>query len=298
MPRFNLAQMIRRARPGLRRRVITLREIAPPAVMATDLFRSCYLPIVHAWERALPRIMAEYERTLGGMVADNAGVIRFCQAQGQIAQMITDAPADVQREIGTVEGELQRLLLELTPRLRDWALRVEGWTRGKWRGAILSATGIDIGTIIGPEDVRETVEAVIERNVALIKDVGAQAQSRIADAVFRGLNQRRTAREVAAEIREAVAMSRRRSLGIASHQMSDLSNRLADERRREAGITTWGWRHSGKLNYRPEHKARNGKVYGDTAAAAKEAGVLPPPDDRPGALPYCGCRSRSVITFD
>lgn len=277
MPRFDLAAMVRRARPGMRRRAITLREIAPPAVMATDLWHTAYRPVVQAWERALQRIMAEYERSLSAIT--------------------TDAAADLDRELGTTESELQRLLLVLTPRLRDWALRTEGWIRGKWRGAVLSATGVDLQTFIGPEDVRETIEAFIARNVSLVRDVSEQARARIADAVFRGLNQRKPAREVAAEIREAVAMGRRRALGIASHQLASLSNTLAEERRREAGLDTWMWIHSGKKNFRPEHKARNGKIYGDTAEAAKAEGVLPRPPDMPGELPYCACRSRGVIVF-
>lgn len=275
--RFSLAAMVRRIR-NLRRKAIPLRTINPPATMATDLFRAVYLPVVQAWGAAIEPIMAEYERTL--------------------VQMTTDSPADVDARIDFVDRELQRLYLELTPRLRDWVYRVERWFRGKWVGATLSATGVNIDTLIGPGDVQETLDAVIGRNVALIKDVGQQAQGRISDAVFRGLTARTPAREVAAEIREAVDMSRRRSLGIASHQLSALSESLADERRRQAGITRWGWVHSRKLRPRPEHVARDGKVYAETVAEADPPHVLPPPEDRPGQKPGCGCRSRAIVTFD
>lgn len=268
MPRFSLTSMIRRTRPGMKRRSIVLRDIIPPATMATDLFRSVYLPVIQTLERALPKILAEYERTL--------------------STMTTDSPADVDAQLSFVEQELSRLLLVLTPRLRSWALRVEAWHRGKWRGAVLAATGVDLQTMIGPSDVAETLETVIARNVALVKDVGRQAQARISDAVFRGLTERRPARDVAKDIREAVAMGRRRSIGIASDQLSKVSSSLASERRREAGIDKWKWRSSHKLHFRPEHAARDGKVYTDKTA----------PADLPGRLPYCGCREQAVVDLD
>lgn len=265
--RYDLRAMILRQR-AVRRRKIVLREIAPPAVMATNLYRAAYEPVSALWQSRMDRIMAAFAATL--------------------SEVTTDSAADVQREIDDAASEFQRLLLELVPALRDWAIRMEEWVRGRWRGAVLSATGVDLGTFIGPQDARETIETFIARNTALLKDVSAQGQGRISDAVFRGLNQRKPAREVAAEFREAVAMSRRRSMGIASHQLSDLSNRLADERRREAGLDEYKWRHSGKLNGRPEHKARDGKTYSDAN----------PPPTLAGEEPYCGCRTQAVISFD
>lgn len=265
--RYSLAAMTRRTR-NPRRSAIVLRDIVPPATLATDLFRSAFLPVIQTWEAAIPAIVAEYERTLSAMT--------------------TDAPADVEAQLSFVEQEVNRLLLVLTPRLRDWALRVERWQRGKWRGAVLSATGVDLQTLIGPEDVRETLETTINWNVALVKDVSAQAQQRISNAVFSGLNERKPSREVAKEIREATGMARRRSINIASDQLSKVTSALADERRREAGIDTWKWHHSGKLHPRAEHQARNGKEYTDATA----------PADLPGRLPFCGCRSQAVLTFD
>ncbi len=265
--KFSLAAMIRRFR-NPRRRQIPIRDIVPPAVLATNLYRACYLPVVQAWERVAPRILAEYERTL--------------------AAMTTDSPADLEGEIGTVEAELDRLFLELTPRLRDWVARIERWHRGKWRGAVLSASGVDLETMIGGSDVAETLDTLIGRNVGLVKDVSAQARGRIADSVFRGLTSRTPAREVAREIREAVGMARDRAIRIASDQLTKATSALDGERMRQAGIEKWKWVHSGKLHARPEHMARNGRIYS----------FANPPADMPGQLPYCGCRKLAVVEFD
>lgn len=273
--------MTRRVR-NVRRPTIVLRDIVPPAVLASDLFRQVYLPIVQGWSSGAERIIAEYERTL--------------------SQLTTDSPADVEQELNEISAALSMLVPVLTPQLRRWAFRTEAWFRGRWRGAVLSATGVDLQTIIGPEAARETLETIIAWNTSLIRDVNDQARQRIGNAVFDGLRNRTPVREVAKAIREAVAMSRRRSVGIASDQLSKLTSALADERRREAGLPDWEWIHSQKKHPREDHVARNGYYYTDDPARVGETvsgkKLMAPPQDRPGQLPYCGCRSRSVISFD
>lgn len=279
MPRYSLADLARRANPGMRRKAILLRDVAPPAVMATNLFRAVYAPVIATWTAALPRIEAEYERTLSSMT--------------------TDSPADVQAEVDSAASALQRLVLTLTPQVRNWALRVEAWHRNRWRGAVLSATGVDLATMIGPEGVAAALETHIEWNTALIRDVSDQIRQRVGNAVFDGLRNRTPAREVAKSINEAVGLGKARSQRIASDQLQKLTSALADERRREAGITAWEWVHSRKLHPRARHVERNGNYYTDDPTAVGESingkTLHAPPDDRPGQLPWCGCRARSVI---
>lgn len=271
--RYSLAEMVRRTRKT-RRKSITLRPITAPATMASDLFASSYSPIVKAWEAALPDILAAYERALSAMTRDS--------------------PAEVGAVMQVTENDLTRLVLSIRLRLERWAGRLEAYQRSKWRGAVLTATGIDVSTMIGPADQRMTMAAAVERNVGLVRSVSEQTRQRIGEAVFRGLQKRAPAAEVAKEIREATGMARRRALRVAADQTVKLASALNEERRREAGISTWEWLASGKTNYRPEHKARNGKRYDDDATS----GVNKPPAERPGELPWCGCTSRAVLSLD
>lgn len=257
--------MARRA--GIRRKAVTLRAIGPTRARQQDLAR-IYLKVPAAWLEALGPILDEYARTL--------------------AAVTTDSAADIEREIGLAELALQRLVLRLSADLRRWVLDMEEWHRGQWVGAVLSATGIDLSTILSPSDMRETVEAVLARNVALVKDLSAEAQGRIADAVFRGVNQRTPVREVAKELREAVGLSRKRAVRIAAHQSSNLTAELDTARMMESGVQEWIWRSSGKINYRPEHRARDGKIYTWENS----------PKDMPGVLWNCGCRKMAHISLD
>jgi SPP1 gp7 family putative phage head morphogenesis protein len=271
--RYDLRALTRRSNPGIRRKTIVFRPIVAPGVLATDLYRAAYAPVIAAWTSALEPIMSAYERTL--------------------AQLTQDSPADVGAVVATSEGGVAALLITLRLRLEEWAARIERWQRGKWRSAVLIATKVDVETLIGAGDMRAPMSAAVERNVSLVKSVSEQARSRIADSVFRGLQNRTPARDVAKEIREAVDMSRRRALNIAADQTVKLTSALNDERRREAGLMAWQWEHSDKLRPRPEHVARDGKRYSDDPADG-----APPPNDRPGELPFCGCTSRAVLSLD
>lgn len=281
--RFSLADLARRQR-NIRRSAIVLPDIRPPATLATNLYRAAYQPVIALWTNALPGIVVEYERTL--------------------SQLTTDAPVDIQARLDAAASEFERLFILLSAGLREWAVRTETWQRGRWRGAVLSATGIDLATLIGPADVRQTVDATIQWNVSLIRDVSAEAQRRIANAVFAAVNERKPARELAAELREAVAMSRRRSVAIAADQTSKLTSALADERRRQAGIDVQRWRHSGKSHPRVRHQDRDGKLYSESAARVgtevrgQSVQAMPEASDLPGRPPFCGCRFQGVVVFD
>jgi SPP1 gp7 family putative phage head morphogenesis protein len=264
--RIPLARMIAKSRPRKRRYV--LRPVVVPSTLATDLFNSGYSAVVAAWADLIPTLTATYERTL--------------------AEMQTDAPADATADISAVERRIAAAMLTIRVRLERWAKSVEVLHRKKWRAAVLTATGVDLDTMLGSQTARMSLEAVIERNMALVSSVSDQARTRMADAVFRGFRARKSAADIARELRAAVEMSRARALRIAAHQTRALASELDQERRREAGIDQWKWIHSGKVHFRPEHKARDGNIYTDEDA----------PEDTPGELPGCGCTSAAVLDID
>ncbi len=271
-----------RANPGRRKRAVVIRDTPLPAMLATDLFQSSYRPVLSLIDRYAGLANAEYARSLSAL--------------------ITDSGDDFTNIFERMGQELASLVLLLRPAMRDWTIRVERRSRDAWRGAVLAATNVDLQTMLGPEDVAQTLETTLNWNVALVRDIGDQARQRISSAVFSGLTNRTPAREVAKQIRESTGMARDRSLRVASDQLSKITSSLADERRRAAGISTWEWVHSQKAHPRAAHVARNGHIYSDDKADI--GGVIdgktvePVPPTRPGQEPYCGCRARSVISFD
>lgn len=265
--KYDLKTMVQRGKKT-RRKSITFRPIIAPATFASDLYTKGYAPVISAWEQSIPAIMAEYERALSSLTSDS--------------------PEQIGVRIDEIERDVSAVFFRIRLALGAWSAHVEAWQRGKWRGAILTATGIDVGTLIGAGDMRGPVSASIERNVGLVKSVSDQTRQRISQHVFDGLRKRTPAREVAASIREATGMGKRRSLNIASDQLTKLSSELAAERRREAGLSAWEWKSSHKVNYRPEHQARDGKRYTDDN----------PPATLPGEEINCGCTEQAVLDLD
>ncbi len=279
--KYDLKAMIQRS-AKVRRKAIVIRDTPMPAVLASDLYAAGYKPVLALIDRYAAIVNAEYQRSLSAL--------------------ITDSGDDLTNIFERMGQELASLVLLLRPAMRDWTIRVENRSRAAWRGAVLSATNVDLQTMLGPEDVAQTLETTIAWNVALVRDVGEQARQKISSAVFSGLTNRTPARDVAKEIRTATGFARDRSLRIASDQLSRVSSTLADERRRAAGISTWEWIHSAKLHPRLAHIARNGHVYSDDKEDVgkmingKTVEAVPP--TRPGQEIACGCRARSVISFE
>lgn len=237
-----------------------------------------YAEIVLVWQQGIASIIAGYE-------------------QEQRKDIVHDSADDVKRLIELVALETNRAMVRISGRLRDWARGVEKFHRETWADGVLSATGVRLDTILNEHDVTETVEAVIARNVELIRDIDTQARGRIADIVFRGLTARLSAREVGNEIEEAVDMSRKRARNIARDQAVKIASALDQARQEEAGLQHFIWRHSGKLHFRPEHKARNGILY-KWRKSAPDPGRDPPEGDMPGYRPYCGCIAQGVLVID
>ncbi len=258
---FDIPSLLARRK---RKRPTTLRPIIPTASQALDL-SEIYQPALDIWAQAKDSILAGYTVTTDSLTVDS--------------------PSDISREIDKAASEFDRLVLSFSVNARRWAVKVEQWHRSQWAGSVLAGTQIDLKALLTSAPVAETVDAFIARNVALVRDVSAQAQSRISDAVFRGYQNRTPVREVAKQIDEAVGLGRQRAVRIASDQSKKISAALDRERQAEAGIDQFKWRHSGKLHPRLDHKARDGIIYA----------WADPPSELPGELPWCGCRAQAYI---
>lgn len=287
--RIPLAQMTRRARPASRKRAINMQPIKLPATRATDLYRAAYAPVITIWQNALPGIVAEYERSLAELTRD---------------AVTRDSAATLETQIETSATQAGAFILAVRARVELWARAAEAWHRLRWRRTVQAATAIDLATMIGPQDVRETLETVIARNVGLVRSVSDETRRRIGDSVFRGLQNRTPPRTVGKEIAEAVGIGRKRALRIAADQNVKLSSALNEERRRQAGIDSFTWVHSGKVHAREDHKARDGKLYSEdpgkvgTEYEGRLVRKVPDAGDLPGIPPYCGCTSRAVLILE
>lgn len=264
--RYDLAMMAKRL--GLRRKETTFAPILVTSAQASSLAQIEHL-ILAPWYGSREAVMEIYGRELARRVQ-------------------TDAIDELTSLFARLGDEVSRLILDLTPALQGWAFSVEQWHRGKWARTVLAGTDVDISTMIGPSDAVESIETFIARQTALIRNVSDETRAKVADLVYRGLQQRTPSNQVGRAIAKQLALSRRRANRIAADQSTKLASALDRQRQREAGLDHWKWRHSGKLHYRPEHRARDGNIYTDATA----------PEDEPGELPFCGCVRQGVLIID
>lgn len=264
--RYNLPRLIAQR---TKRRKFTF-GTPDPLARDRDALLRIYLRVIRHWEEARGRILAAYGREL-----DNV--------------LTRDSVDDLQDAIDSEASWFSRIFLSLEVAIAEWTAALEAWHRSKWRGSILSASGVDVDTMLYAGDVEQTLESVIRQNVALIKDVDAQQAQRVTGIVFRGLNERLPARDVAKQLAEVTGFGRKRALLIASDQLQKAATALDSERMYEAGITQFVWRHSGKRHPREWHKARNGKRY-DLRTRKQSDGngdEVIPADDMPGIPIRC-----------
>lgn len=254
-----------------------------------DALLRIYLRVIRHWEGARGRLVEAYGREL-----ENAPYMDHKAPLGTVYDTIDDLQAEIDREAGW----FQSVFLSLEVQITAWTGSIEAWHRSKWRGSILSASGVDVDTMLYAGDVQQTVLASIRGQLELIRDVNDQQRARMAEAIFRGLNQRMPAREVAKELQAITAFGRKRSLLIASVELQKIATALDRERQAEAGLKSFKWFHSKKKHPRNWHVARNGKIYDWKTRKQVGGDEVIPADDMAGIPIRCGCRAAGYLEIE
>lgn len=274
MPAIDLAAQARRAgkKPGT---IVEMRAIETTRSQEQDLTR-LYMRVVNLWSTALRESIVPTYRTS----------LEQAKEQDRLNQT-TDSANDINVEIEQTNSTIVRAIISFRSAFTAWAEQLQLWHMRRFISQLTYSTNVDLSTQMGPADVQETMQDVINRNVALIQNVSDQERGRIADIVFRGLQNRTPIVEVERQLREAVGLSRARARRIASDQTVKLAAALDKQRQLQVGMESFEWLHSRKENYRPWHKARDGKIFSWESEVAKT--------DPPGFAPFCGCKARGVL---
>lgn len=258
-----LKQAARRNRPRVSQ--IELREIAPTKSQSDDLAR-IYLKIVRHWRDVAQRVVSEYDPPA----------------------LTVDSVPEIEDTLTSGTATANAVILTLTAETDNWIRRLAAWHTRRWAANVRAGTGVSIDQFLTNAAILEDMQASLRWNVSLIRSVSDSTRDRIANIVWAGWKSRTPRREIARQISAAVGIERRRALRIAVDQTIKLAGDLDRGRMLEAGIEDWTWRHSGKLHFRPEHKARDGLEYN---------WITNRPADLPGELPYCGCKARALLKW-
>lgn len=265
---YDLARMAKQS--GIRRKTITLRPIEITRTLQEELYVVVVQP-VRSWEAQWSETVAPvYARSWDGLVLD--------AETDDLAEALARAEAGVVAAMVTISGET-----------REWLERALRWHSTRWIAAVRAATGIDVFPFIDMESNRQVLLAFRDRILNLIRDLEGQTRKNVSETVWRGFLNRTPPREVAREIAAVWGVGRRRATRIAIDQANKLSSELTRIRQEEAGFNRYVWRHSGKRHPRPEHVARNGKVF---------EWSNPPYGGHPGTEPFCGCTAEALLELE
>lgn len=264
---YDLAKIIKRS-GKTRRKSITFRPITPPPALATS---------AGAGLAAIPKFWEDQAR---------ARLVPIYTA-GLAERAATDGAPEIQQQLTATEAASYALVLDLGPQMRNWAIAVEQWHRKKFAGQVLTASGVDLTTLLSPQG--DIVETFYESMMALVRNIDDSTRNRVAGVIWRGYQQGTPRAKIAKEIAEQTDIERARAWRISVDQTTKLSARLDQARQEEAGIEEYAWAHSRKLHPRETHVARDGKIF---------RWDKPPADGPPGTQPFCGCKAQAHLDLE
>lgn len=154
---------------------------------------------------------------------------------------------------------------------------------------ILKQQGIDLTGLMRDEELDEAVREAIAANVALINSIPAQYLDRVEQMVMSGLQTGTLNKTFADELKRLTGITESRARLIATDQLAKINTRFSQIRQEALGITHYTWVTSRDERVRPEHQARDGKLY---------AWASPPSDGHPGQPIRCRCVAKPVLNFD
>ncbi|PIT08047.1 phage head morphogenesis protein [Snodgrassella communis] len=138
---------------------------------------------------------------------------------------------------------------------------------------------------------KESLQAVMESNVGLIKSIAAQYLDRVQGQVWQCVTKGYDLSTLSKNLKKDYAITKRRAEFIARDQASKAHAAIERAKRQELGITKAIWLHShaGKKP-RPSHLAANGKEFDVDKGMYLDGEWI-----QPGELINCRCCSKSII---
>lgn len=191
-----------------------------------------------------------------------------------------------------VLGQTASALAEAAQPLVSKILRLEAERHTETFMATAKKTlGVDLSDVVLKEDLAGYLEDMGLRNAGLIKNLSADAVTRVQQTISTATINGTPIRKVQAQLAEQLRISDRRAQLIASDQMAKLNADLNRKRHEQAGITQYQWLTSRDERVRERHKSLEGKVYKYGQPTGAEGG-LPP-----GQPIRCRCIAKAIVEF-
>lgn len=246
-------------------------------------------------DAAFVRIDEAYKHLREGRATQ--AVVRPAGGHGHVAIEIVDPEAaDVRRDgyidiLASLIDSIEAAAKEATGRDRDilglaldLAHKTDSFNRGETTRTIKELTGLEV--VAGVPGLEDKLGAFARQNAQLIKSVPADYLHDIEQTTLRYLREGRRAEELAGELEDRFGVAQNRAALIAVDQIGKLNSELTTERHTSLGITRYYWRNVGDERVRPDHVAKDGRIFEYSK---------PPLGGHPGMPVRCRCYQDPVV---
>jgi SPP1 gp7 family putative phage head morphogenesis protein len=134
--------------------------------------------------------------------------------------------------------------------------------------------------------LNDFIDLFVESNVGLIKKLHDDQIARVSKIVRDGALSGQTQATMSKQLDEVLGVGNRHARLIARDQTAKLNSQLTEVRMRRIGVESYEWSTSHDERVRPEHAARDGKIFRWDS---------PPPDGHPGEAINCRCVAIPVM---
>ena len=122
-------------------------------------------------------------------------------------------------------------------------------------------TVLGINPIIEDAFLDAQVNAFVERNVALIKNIPAQSLARVETVVRTEIEKGTSAKDITAAVQNELSIAKNRAKLIARDQTNKFMGKITELRQKSLGITEYTWSTSRDERVRESHKVKDGKTF-------------------------------------
>lgn len=137
--------------------------------------------------------------------------------------------------------------------------------------------------------LNEEINTRVQENIALIKDIEAQASKKLLYIIRNGTRSGTSRKEMTLQIQAVMDSTESRARIIARDQVQKHNSALNQIRQQEAGVEEYRWSTVGDTRVRPAHREREGKIF---------RWDNPPSGGHPGEAVLCRCVAIAVLKDD
>jgi len=145
---------------------------------------------------------------------------------------------------------------------------------------------VDVTPVVRAADVASHIDAAMMNSINQITGMTDELAKRVQNVLMNGALQGKRSTDVASALSDQFNWSLKRSKLIARDQMATFNGALNKVRQKQVGFDKYIWSTSLDERVRPEHAAREGKVF---------SWDDPPEDGHPGEPINCRCVARPYV---